>query len=345
MLGNCAKRSRLPLAAGLPAWASEMRGRGCPTLLHSPITSQPWRPPPARPPGSACASRTLAWSVRGSSRRSAQAGHGILALLPAGGRQCGLWPSGARGAGRPAAALQGPPAGALSPPRPAPGPLQEELVMWRNPRNSAIALGAATAVFAFLQFAKVNAIQTGAYALLTAVLGCFLWNNLASFTHRCDGALPDGGARGAAPRRRWDAAAASTSRARMHADRLRYRCRRPRRRPPAPQGARARAAAAQGGRERGASQGRGGARLGADQQGPGCVGVWRAAPRQPAHARLCCAPMALLRRCAAAWSVLQRTACSLRHNACWLAPHSPPSAPAPLPQPWRTAWPRGASRC
>jgi hypothetical protein len=75
--------------------------------------------------------------------------------------------------------------------------LQEELLLWRDPKRSAIALGASTAAFLVLQFAKVNVIQWSAYLVLVAVLGCFLWNNLASFTHRqvgCD----QRGARGAA---------------------------------------------------------------------------------------------------------------------------------------------------
>jgi hypothetical protein len=35
-----------------------------------------------------------------------------------------------------------------------------------------------------LQFAKINVIQTSAYLLLAAVLGCWLYNQLAGFTHR-----------------------------------------------------------------------------------------------------------------------------------------------------------------
>lgn len=151
--------------------------------------------------------------------------------------------------------------------------------MWRNPRNSALVLGGATVVFAFLQFAKVNAIQTSAYVLLAAVLGCFLWNNIASFTHRCGAALqaPAHEATGVqAPvccRRQADM--------RMHADRLRYGCRRVPCHVSAPQAACARAAAAEGGRERGASQGHCGGGHGARQQGPGCVAglCWRGAWR------------------------------------------------------------------
>lgn len=60
----------------------------------------------------------------------------------------------------------------------------EELLLWRDPKKSAIALGAATAAFAVLQFAAVNLLQTTAYTLLTLVLGCFIWNNVASFTNK-----------------------------------------------------------------------------------------------------------------------------------------------------------------
>jgi hypothetical protein len=75
--------------------------------------------------------------------------------------------------------------------------LQEELLLWRDPKRSAIVLGASTVGFLVLQFAKVNVIQWSAYLVLVAVLGCFLWNNLASFTHRqvgCgSGTRPRGG--------------------------------------------------------------------------------------------------------------------------------------------------------
>ena len=42
-----------------------------------------------------------------------------------------------------------------------------------------------TAAFAALQWGSVNPLQTSAYLGLVLVLGCFLWNNIASFTHRC----------------------------------------------------------------------------------------------------------------------------------------------------------------
>ncbi|KAI7836748.1 hypothetical protein COHA_009386 [Chlorella ohadii] len=63
-------------------------------------------------------------------------------------------------------------------------PRVQELLLWTNPRNSAIAVGGVTAVYAALQYGSVNPLQTSAYVGLVLVLGCFLWNNIASFTHR-----------------------------------------------------------------------------------------------------------------------------------------------------------------
>lgn len=42
----------------------------------------------------------------------------------------------------------------------------------------------ATAAFFVLQFARFNVIALTAYALMVAVLGCFIWNNVASFAHK-----------------------------------------------------------------------------------------------------------------------------------------------------------------
>ncbi len=39
-------------------------------------------------------------------------------------------------------------------------------------------------MYAALQYGSVNPLQTSAYVGLVLVLGCFLWNNIASFTHR-----------------------------------------------------------------------------------------------------------------------------------------------------------------
>lgn len=60
----------------------------------------------------------------------------------------------------------------------------EELLLWRDVKKSGIALGGATAAFLLLQFAHFNAISSAAYALISLILGCFLWNNIASFTHK-----------------------------------------------------------------------------------------------------------------------------------------------------------------
>lgn len=67
---------------------------------------------------------------------------------------------------------------------PAPCSCSQDLLLWTNPRNSAIALGVVTAAYAALRFGAANPLLTGAYIGLVLVLGCFLWNNIASFTHR-----------------------------------------------------------------------------------------------------------------------------------------------------------------
>lgn len=70
-------------------------------------------------------------------------------------------------------------------PRPAlPRRPQEELLLWRDPKKSAAVLGGAVALWATLNFGHFNALQSAAYVLLSLVLGCFLWNNLASFVHK-----------------------------------------------------------------------------------------------------------------------------------------------------------------
>lgn len=56
--------------------------------------------------------------------------------------------------------------------------------MWRDPKKSGIALGAATAIFGTLQFATFNPIVAVAYVLISVILGCFIWNNIASVTHK-----------------------------------------------------------------------------------------------------------------------------------------------------------------
>ena len=63
-------------------------------------------------------------------------------------------------------------------------PTVEDLLLWRDPKKSGIALGGATALFLTLQLASFNVISTTAYALISLILGCFLWNNVASLTHK-----------------------------------------------------------------------------------------------------------------------------------------------------------------
>ena len=60
----------------------------------------------------------------------------------------------------------------------------EDLLLWRDPMRSGIALGGATAAFVVLQFARFNAVSATAYLLIILVLGCFFWNNIASFTKK-----------------------------------------------------------------------------------------------------------------------------------------------------------------
>lgn len=63
-------------------------------------------------------------------------------------------------------------------------PPQEELLLWRDPKRSGLVFGAITVAFGILQFAKINAIQTTAYLVAAAVLGCFVWNNVAKIAHK-----------------------------------------------------------------------------------------------------------------------------------------------------------------
>ncbi|KAL4853081.1 Reticulon-like protein B4 [Chlorella vulgaris] len=69
-------------------------------------------------------------------------------------------------------------------------PRLEELLLWRDQKRSALVLGVISAGFGVVQFAKINAIQSAAYLLLAAVLGCFLWNQVAGFTHKPPVPLP-----------------------------------------------------------------------------------------------------------------------------------------------------------
>ena len=60
----------------------------------------------------------------------------------------------------------------------------EELLLWRDPKKSGAVLGGATLAFVVLQFARFNVIATLAYAVMSVVLGAFIWNNIASFTKK-----------------------------------------------------------------------------------------------------------------------------------------------------------------
>ena len=59
-------------------------------------------------------------------------------------------------------------------------PAVQDILLWVDPKRSGIALGGATAVFLALQYGSFNAVSVGAYGLLIAVLGAFVWNNLAN---------------------------------------------------------------------------------------------------------------------------------------------------------------------
>ncbi len=65
----------------------------------------------------------------------------------------------------------------------------EDLLLWRDPKKTGIVFGAVTLATILLVLTNFNLIPIVAYALLTAVLGAFAWNNIASFTHRCDNSV------------------------------------------------------------------------------------------------------------------------------------------------------------
>lgn len=58
------------------------------------------------------------------------------------------------------------------------------MLLWVDPKRSGIALGGATLAFLLLQFARFNLVSVAAYALISLVLGAFMWNNFASFAHK-----------------------------------------------------------------------------------------------------------------------------------------------------------------
>lgn len=57
----------------------------------------------------------------------------------------------------------------------------DNLILWTNPKLSGVTLVASTIVFAIARFATINVVATGAYSLLVAVLGAFVYGNVASF--------------------------------------------------------------------------------------------------------------------------------------------------------------------
>ena len=59
-------------------------------------------------------------------------------------------------------------------------PAVQDILLWVDPKRSGIALAGVTAVFLSLQYGTYNAVSVAAYGLLAAVLGAFVWNNLAT---------------------------------------------------------------------------------------------------------------------------------------------------------------------
>ena len=59
-----------------------------------------------------------------------------------------------------------------------------DLLLWRNPIKSGVALLAVSAVYAFFKYSKFNLLVVFLYALISLTLGCFLWNSYADFSHK-----------------------------------------------------------------------------------------------------------------------------------------------------------------
>lgn len=59
-----------------------------------------------------------------------------------------------------------------------------DLLLWRNPIKSGAVLLVATVVYAFFKFAKLNLLVVALYALISLVLGSFLWNHYAAFSNK-----------------------------------------------------------------------------------------------------------------------------------------------------------------
>lgn len=63
-------------------------------------------------------------------------------------------------------------------------PEVEDILLWRDTKKSGAALAVVTAVFSVVQFAKFNVISAWCYSTMALILGAFLWNAFANFTHR-----------------------------------------------------------------------------------------------------------------------------------------------------------------
>ena len=59
----------------------------------------------------------------------------------------------------------------------------DALLLWRDPRKSGIIFGGITAVYILLEWTKYSLINLVSNFLLIAVIGAFLWNNVANFTN------------------------------------------------------------------------------------------------------------------------------------------------------------------
>ncbi len=59
----------------------------------------------------------------------------------------------------------------------------DALLLWQDPRKSGIVFGGITAAYILLEWTKYSLINLVANFLLIAVIGAFLWNNVANFTN------------------------------------------------------------------------------------------------------------------------------------------------------------------
>ncbi|KAL6780159.1 hypothetical protein ACKKBF_B14225 [Auxenochlorella protothecoides x Auxenochlorella symbiontica] len=66
-----------------------------------------------------------------------------------------------------------------------------DLLLWRDPVKSGVVLTLATLAFAFLRYAKFNAIVVTAYTLVAIVIGSFAWNSYAQFANKAPVPVPE----------------------------------------------------------------------------------------------------------------------------------------------------------